>query len=273
LAVAEPRSLLPRVASALVMAPVAILAAWLGGISFQLLIVLAGGIMAWEWTRMCHRGALRRDGQILIALVAAAIVVAVLAGPLPAIVLALADTVVIFILVRTEPQGEPAWTAAGALWITIPCILLVWLARMDGHAGHITVLWMFAVVWATDIGAYAAGRQIGGPRLAPRLSPRKTWSGLIGGIVCAALVGWATARLLAISPGWPLVLTSAALAIIEQFGDLAESTAKRRFNVKDSSGLIPGHGGLLDRLDGLLAVIPVVAIITLLDDGYVLAWR
>jgi phosphatidate cytidylyltransferase len=154
----------------------------------------------------------------------------------------------------------------------LPCVLLLWLAAAE-EAGRHTLLWIFAVVWATDIGAYAIGRQLGGPRLAPRWSPRKTWAGLIGGAGCAALAGWATARLLGASSVLPLVLVSAGLAIVGQFGDLAESVAKRRFGVKDSSGLIPGHGGLLDRLDGLLAVIPAVALLTLIGGGSVLTWR
>jgi phosphatidate cytidylyltransferase len=132
---------------------------------------------------------------------------------------------------------------------------------------------MLAVVWATDIGAYTIGRQIGGPLLAPKWSPRKTWAGLMGGVVCAALAGWAMAGVLGATPVLPLVLVSAGLAIVEQFGDLAESVAKRRFGVKDASSLIPGHGGLLDRLDGLLAVIPAVALLTLLGGGSVLTWR
>ncbi len=150
-------------------------------------------------------------------------------------------------------------------------MLLLWLAPADG-TGRSTLLWIFAVVWATDIGAYMAGRRIGGPRLAPRWSPRKTWAGLIGGAVCAALVGWGTARFLGSASVAPLVLVSAGLAIVEQFGDLAESAAKRRFGVKDSSGLIPGHGGLLDRLDGLLAVVPAVALLSLIG-GSVVEWR
>jgi phosphatidate cytidylyltransferase len=173
---------------------------------------------------------------------------------------------------RETKDADPRWTAFGALWVALPCVCLLWLAR-DGLAGRPTLLWLLAVVWATDIGAYAAGRTFGGPRLAPRWSPNKTWTGLLGGIVCAALTGWATAAWLGISPAAPLAGVSAGLAIVEQFGDLAESVAKRRFGVKDSSGLIPGHGGLLDRLDGLLAVIPVVALLTLIGGRSLLAWR
>ncbi|HYZ42266.1 MAG TPA: phosphatidate cytidylyltransferase, partial [Stellaceae bacterium] len=157
-------------------------------------------------------------------------------------------------------------------WVALPCVCLLWLAH-DGPTGRAPLLWVLAVVWATDIGAYAVGRTVGGPRLLPRWSPRKTWAGLAGGTLCAALAGWATALLFEISPALPLVLVSAGLAIVEQFGDFAESLAKRRFGVKDSSGLIPGHGGLLDRLDGLLAVIPVVALLMLIGGRGLLGWR
>ena len=150
-------------------------------------------------------------------------------------------------------------------------MLLLWLAQE--WTGRDLLLWIFAVVWATDIGAYVVGRWLGGPRLAPRWSPRKTWAGLLGGIVCAALAGWVAGHLLGPPSVLPLVLLSAGLAIIGQFGDLAELVAKRRFGVKDSSALIPGHGGLLDRLDGLLAVIPAVALLSLIGGGSILEWR
>jgi phosphatidate cytidylyltransferase len=277
LAEAERSSLLPRIASALVLAPFAILLVVLGGISFQVLVVAAAATMAWEWARLCHGGALQTSGYALIAIVGAAAAIAAAGSALIALAVSVAGAAVVFVISRGENGGEPRWLAAGTVWLAVPSILLLWLAgpgdagRID--AGRITVLWIFAVVWATDIGAYAAGRQIGGPRLAPRLSPRKTWAGLIGGMFSAALAGWATAAVLGQASALPLVLVSAGLAIVEQFGDLGESMAKRRFNVKDSSGLIPGHGGVLDRLDGLLAVIPAVALLTLFDNGRVLAWR
>ena len=162
--------------------------------------------------------------------------------------------------------------AVGAIYIALPCIALIWL-RSDAAVGRQTIFWLFAVVWATDIGAYFAGRGIGGPKLAPRISPGKTWAGLFGGVVCAALVGAATALLLDLSRTAPLILLSALLALVAQAGDLLESTVKRRFDAKDSGSLIPGHGGVLDRRDGLLTAAPAVAVLNLIAGQGVLTWR
>jgi phosphatidate cytidylyltransferase len=272
LARAEPGLLTLRILSALVLAPVAVAAVWFGTPWLTILTAVAGGGMAWEWVRLCRGGrGIGNTGTLLIAAVLVAIVVAAVADALVAIVVAGAGALIVFWIARREHEAEPGWFALGLLWIALPCVLLLWLARAEA-AGWLTLLWIFAVVWATDIGAYMVGRRLGGPLLAPHWSPRKTWAGMIGGAGCAALAGWATARLLGVS-ALPLVLISAGLAIVEQFGDLAESVAKRRFGVKDSSGLIPGHGGLLDRLDGLLAVIPAVALLTLIGGGSVLTWR
>ena len=123
------------------------------------------------------------------------------------------------------------------------------------------------MVVAVDSGAYAAGRSIGGPKLAPRISPKKTWAGLAGGIAAALLIGWISAFLLDLPRFLPLILVSGVLAVVEQAGDLAESAFKRRFGVKDSSQLIPGHGGVLDRVDGLLAVALVVGLIGYFQGG------
>ncbi len=125
------------------------------------------------------------------------------------------------------------------------------------------VLWVFAVTWATDILAYAAGRSIGGPKLAPRISPNKTWAGLIGGVAGAAAFGWLVAWYFAL--GTPFLWVGAAMGVVAQLGDLYESWEKRRAGVKDSGGLLPGHGGVLDRLDGLLAVVLVTLAILCAD--------
>jgi len=272
LARAEHGSLRPRVLSAITLAPLPIAAIWFGSPWLPLLTALAGAVMAWEWGRLCRLGRFGATGIVLVGVVLATIATATLTTLGSAVGFALLGAAIVFWFARRRPDLHPEWTAFGALWVTLPCICLLWLAR-GGPNGRATLLWLLAVVWATDIGAYVIGRTLGGPRLAPRWSPRKTWAGLAGGAACAALVGWTTVLWLGISPALPLVLLSAGLAIVEQFGDLAESLAKRRFGVKDSSGLIPGHGGLLDRLDGLLAVIPVVALLTLIAGRSVIAWQ
>jgi len=261
-----------RVVSALVLAPLPVAAIWFGWPWLPLLTGAAAAVMAWEWGRLCRGGDFGRTGILLVAVVLAAVAAAALASTGLALGTALLGAGLVLWAARMTRDVEPKWTAFGAIWVALPCVCLLWLAR-DGPTGRATLFWLLAVVWATDIGAYLVGRTFGGPRLAPRWSPRKTWAGLAGGIGCAALIGWATAAWLGISPALPLVGVSAGLAIVEQFGDLAESVAKRRFGVKDSSGLIPGHGGLLDRLDGLLAVIPVVALLTLIGGRSLLAWR
>jgi phosphatidate cytidylyltransferase len=266
LALAEAGSLRLRILSALVLAPLPLVAIWLGGAFLWVLTVAAAIVMAWEWSRLCG------GGSVLIGAVAVSVAVAAFAGIAAGAAAALSGAAVVWLAERLQHHAAPRWMAAGCLWVAVPCIILLWLAQ-GASGGRNTLLWVFAVVWATDIGAYAIGRLLGGPRLAPRWSPRKTWTGLLGGIGCAALAGWATANALGASPVLPLVLVSAGLAIVEQFGDLAESVAKRRFGVKDASSLIPGHGGLLDRLDGLLAVIPAVALLTWIGGGSVLTWR
>jgi phosphatidate cytidylyltransferase len=261
-----------RIASALVLAPLPVAAIWFGWPWLPLLTGAAAAVMAWEWGRLCRGGHFGQTGIVLVAVVLAAVGTAALASTGLALVAALVGAGLVLWAARNSREVEPQWMAFGVIWVALPCVCLLWLAR-DGPTSRATLLWVLAVVWATDIGAYVVGRTLGGPRLAPRWSPRKTWAGLAGGTVCAALTGWATAAWLGISPAAQLAGVSAGLAIVEQFGDLAESVAKRRFGVKDSSGLIPGHGGLLDRLDGLLAVVPVVALLTLVGGLRPLAWR
>jgi phosphatidate cytidylyltransferase len=259
-----------RIASALVLAPVAIGAVWLGSPFLPALILCAGAVMGWEWARLCGRSRIGIGGAVIIVAIVAGVLAAATGAPQVALVMLLLGSATVFVLERAG--GEPLLAACGILWIGLPCIALVWLSQ-DAHGGRMNVLWILAVVWATDIGAYAVGRTVGGPRLAPRISPSKTWSGLLGGVVCATAAGAAFALATDAPVFSPVPLLSGVLAIVAQSGDLAESIAKRHFGVKDSSSLIPGHGGLLDRLDGMLTVIPAVALLNLVGGGSVVAWR
>jgi phosphatidate cytidylyltransferase len=261
-----------RIASALVLAPLGLAAAWFGPPLLSVVVAVAAGLMAWEWGRLCRRD--RNGGVVIIATIVVIVLASVMAAALgltrPALAIAVLGSAAVGALSRRSFQA--LLVGAGMLWIALPSVALIWLA-LDPRTGWGTTLWILAVVWATDIGAYAAGRTFGGPRLAPRFSPNKTWSGLLGGVICAAVVGGVAGLLLASVSLVPLMLLSGALAVVAQTGDLAESIAKRHFGVKDSSGLIPGHGGLLDRLDGMLTVIPAVALLTLFGGGSVLTWR
>ena len=261
-----------RTVSALVLAPIGLAAAWWGPPLLSVVVAVAAGLMAWEWGRLCRT---RREGDTsiiaaIVVVVVAGVVAATLGWPRPALAIAVLGSAAVGVLSRGRFQA--LLVGAGMLWIALPSIALIWLA-LDPRAGWATTLWILAVVWATDTGAFAAGRTFGGPRLAPRFSPNKTWSGLLGGVVCAAAVGAVTGLLVASPHIGALALLSGLLAVVAQMGDLAESIAKRHFGVKDSSGLIPGHGGLLDRLDGMLTVIPAVALLTLCGGESVLTWR
>lgn len=254
-----------RILSALVLAPLALLAVWKGDWAFALLAAVAGGLMAWEWTRLCL-GRFGPGGWVLGAM---ALVVAAsgMSAPLWGLA-AIAVAALAAPLAQRLPGRSLLWMASGAIYIGLPALALVWLRGL----GRETMFWLLFLVWATDIGAYAAGRAIGGPKLLPKVSPKKTWAGLVGGVVSAAAVGAVVGLVTGTSPA-RLAVLSAALAVVAQMGDLAESSVKRHFGVKDSSGIIPGHGGVFDRLDGLLAAAPVVAALCLAFGGGLPQWR
>lgn len=157
------------------------------------------------------------------------------------------------------------WALAGIVYVALPVAALLWL-RHDALWGLATVLWLFATVAAVDTGAYFAGRSIGGPKLAPLISPNKTWAGLGGGIVAAGLCGLIAAIILG-TDILAAVIFSMILAPVSQIGDIAESAVKRYFGVKDSGSILPGHGGILDRIDGLVAAAVFVAAVRLLGEG------
>ena len=169
--------------------------------------------------------------------------------------------------------GGPLLVAAGLAYVVARGAAICWL-RGDPDAGRANVLFLLFIVWAGDIGAYLVGRMIGGPRLAPRISPGKTWSGAVGGLLAAVAAGLLVAHFLA--DGCDLgaaALIAALLGIVAQAGDLLESFVKRRLEVKDSGHLIPGHGGLFDRLDGVLAAAPVAALLALTLGRGVVLWQ
>jgi len=167
---------------------------------------------------------------------------------------------------------SPTMRVAGIGYVLLAGAALVWLRR-DPATGRADVLFLLLVVWACDIGAYLVGRQVGGPRLAPRISPGKTWSGAVGGLLAAVAVGVLAVQFITNGAGWPAVLVAGVLGIVAQGGDLLESFVKRQLEVKDSSHLIPGHGGLLDRLDGVLAAAPVAALLALTLGRGVVLWQ
>ena len=266
-----------RILSALVLAPVALALVWLAdhgpalALAFHAWIALAAAWMGHEWARLTGRGRAGAAGLVLVAGLAAAVGATGLGvGPGQGLLGLAAAALVVYGLARIDGVEAARWLAAGALAIGAPCVAFVWLRQLPAD-GRAMVVWLLAVVWATDIGAYAAGRRLGGPRLAPQISPNKTWAGLLGGMVSAALVGGCGAAL-----GGGLLaagaLAGGGLAVIAQAGDFGESFAKRRFGVKDTGTLIPGHGGLLDRVDGLLATAPAVALAVWLKGGSVFGW-
>ncbi|KAA5604482.1 phosphatidate cytidylyltransferase [Roseospira marina] len=255
-----------RVLSALVLGPVAILAVVLGGLWFDLMVAVAAVVVAWEWSTVCcgRRGGL---GKVLMALVAVA---PLLVDPFGAWALLAPALGLLVAFYRVDvDRRRPLWIAAGCLYIGVPAIGLAWI-RLD--AGWQTVLWLFLVVWTTDIAAYGFGRRIGGPRLWPRVSPNKTWAGLIGGVGSAAVVGVGAAWMMGADALVDIAGLALLLGIVSQGGDLFESAFKRRFRVKDSGDLIPGHGGLLDRADGLIAATPALAIAVLAAEGGIQTW-
>jgi phosphatidate cytidylyltransferase len=250
-----------RTGSAAVLIPAVLLDIWLGGRWFELFMALLGLLMAYEWTNIVHA---RSSSQF--ALHCAAVLCAAFMPPEIGVLATfglIAGLAAIGILANSFSTREKSIFAfSGVFYVSLPVLALV-LLRSHIQWGVHAIMWLMLVVWSTDSFAYFAGRIFGGPKLAPKLSPKKTWSGLLGGMVGAAAIStiYAAFQL----PGWMgLAVVAAALAVIAQIGDIFESALKRHFGVKDSGRLIPGHGGVLDRVDGLVAAGVAAALI-----GYV----
>lgn len=256
----ESSNLWMRVLAAAVMAPLAILLAWAGGWFWAALATLAAIGMYVEWLSIVGTQQSRLAASGVAALLIAGICLA-LEHHGGALVVYGIGLVAVVLLTR----GDRRWPVSGLLYAAVAQIAAV-LVRQDPVWGWSALLFVMLVVWATDIGGYFAGRTIGGPKLWVRVSPKKTWAGAIGGLTGSLIVaaGFAASG---IGRMVSMLLLAAALSVVSQLGDLFESAVKRRFGVKDSSHLIPGHGGVLDRIDGFVAAIVLAAIIGVMRGG------
>jgi len=256
----ESSNLWMRVLAAAVMAPLAILLAWAGGWFWAALATLAAIGMYIEWLSIVGTQQSRLAASGVAALLIAGICLA-LEHHGGALVVYGIGLVAVVLLTR----GDRRWPVSGLLYAAVAQIAAV-LVRQDPVWGWSALLFVMLVVWATDIGGYFAGRTIGGPKLWVRVSPKKTWAGAIGGLTGSLIVaaGFAASG---IGRMVSMLLLAAALSVVSQLGDLFESAVKRRFGVKDSSHLIPGHGGVLDRIDGFVAAIVLAAIIGVMRGG------
>ena len=196
-----------------------------------------------------------------VVMIAAALVATAVGGTLFAVAVAAAATVIYYEWTRIVRGWDVSWKIGGFIYALLPALALLWIRERDAH-GLELLLWVFLVTWGTDIGAYFAGRRFGRAKLAPSISPNKTWAGLYGGIAAATLIAGAWAVLTGL--GKSLLPLAPLFAVAAQAGDLFESWMKRRAGVKDSGNWLPGHGGLLDRLDGLVPVAVLTAIAQLL---------
>ena len=268
---AEHATLQRRMLTAAVLMPLALGLAWAGGLLWATAIAALAALALWEWQRMVCPSAWITT--VLAPLIAAAGCIAlVVSGPGAALLVVATGAVASATMaLRNVGVGKASVLAAGVVYIGLGTLALVHLREIP-EAGFAALVWLMVGIWASDSGAYAAGKIIGGPRLAPRVSPNKTWAGLAGAMAGPALVG------LVMGLVWPdgpaaglLALLGLAIGLVGQAGDLVESAAKRHAGVKDSGQLVPGHGGVLDRVDALLAAALFVAGLYLVR-GEGLAW-
>lgn len=246
-------SLLKRIVTSLILAPTVIGCLYVGYPLVQLLVFLAGAMLAWEWSRMVPNS----RGAFYTALYTFVVGVAVLLGSWFAFFLSLFVGMVLA-FVKSKGETRRKLLILGAPYISVGLGAIVWLYELVGFA---VTLWFVLVVWAVDVGGYVVGCNLKGPKLAPKISPNKTWSGLIGGMLFSVGISTAVCWYVGALPhALYYGMLAAMIALIAQIGDLVESAIKRSLNLKDSSDLIPGHGGVFDRVDGLIFAAPIVYI-------------
>ncbi len=244
----ETRELAARIASAVVLVTVTLAVTHSGVVPFAILVAGVGLVLIWEWGRLVRGPVV--DAPLYLAAASVIVAIALATGQFPGygVGVLVACTVG---LAMWRPGAAGFVSALGVLYAGLPSVALVWLRSGPTH-GLEAIVFLLLVVWTTDTGAFIAGRGIGGPRLWVAVSPKKTWSGLTGGVAAAAGIAWLFSLSIgSIDPARAAAM-AAVLAVISQAGDLFESAMKRTYGVKDSSGLIPGHGGFMDRVDGLV---------------------
>lgn len=252
----------PRLASAFVLLPVTAIALWIGGLLFALTVGLVFAGAYREWETMLLRTALPPLSWALVGLMA-------LLGPLYALTGLLGAGVMLAVMLLVAVLHGPRERPFRLFGVTFIALVLICLLTLRGSAdtGIWAGLFLATVVWATDTGAFFTGRQIGGEKLAPGISPSKTWSGAIGGLVVGTVAGTAVWSLVTQSPLWIGAMLAVFISMLGQAGDLGESAIKRRYRIKDSGDIIPGHGGLMDRLDSLTLTTIFVVCVGLLHSG------
>jgi phosphatidate cytidylyltransferase len=244
-----------RVVSAAAMAAVAVAATIWGGWLFAMIWTAVAAIVVHEWGRIVQGGDWTGSRSLAAVLV---VVLAGLAAEQASLLLIAMSGALAFVIAMVFGGARKADTLTGLIYASaLGCAVI--LCRSKGYDGAVIIFWLFAVVWGTDIFAYFAGRSIGGPKLWPRVSPKKTWSGAIGGLVGGVILGAAILAVLGVSLKWQHLALSVMFSVLTQGGDLYESSIKRRFGVKDSGSIIPGHGGFMDRLDGFIFAVVFAA--------------
>ena len=240
-----------RILSAVVLAAVALAVTWAGGVWFTMFAAIMALLIFYEWATITGHGAFERftvfGWAALIVVLAQLLMTDARSSAIVSLYLLVGFTIALAVISAIRRRSY--WLPAGLFYAGLSGISLA--ALRDAY-GIIAIVFLFAVVWGTDILAYFVGRALGGPKLAPRISPGKTWSGAIGGTVAGVVAGAIVIFSHGESLTFGLVVFTLALSIFSQIGDLFESFVKRRFGVKDSSRLIPGHGGVMDRVDGLV---------------------
>lgn len=255
-----------RLITALVLACIALASLELGGLFFGLVSFLLAVILSFEWIKMTCKREYRLTLSASILLVGSAFIVLEVYNIRIALCVAVCGTLCIALIANKENQ-RLVWVSIGIFVFILTMISINWI-RNYSQTGLQTIYWIFSVVWATDIGAYIFGNLFKGALLAPKISPAKTWSGAISGLVCGSCVGtlilylFFNFELIAFQLNWFLaIIAGLSLSVLAQIGDLLESKVKRYFDVKDSGAWLRGHGGALDRLDSIIFVVPILAFV------------